>query len=167
MCDIVKLTLFTTFRPTIRIKRMSRALIALSFLLTASVGLCQSSGSSCWKTAMAQSEMSRCADLDLQEADAKLNDVYGRALQFMDKDLADARQQNDEEGARVENEAIANLKHAERAWVSYRDVQCKAAADYDAGSIAPLIPSKCLPTLTEHRIADLKSIYEGRGRKLD
>ena len=50
---------------------------------------------------MAQSEMSRCADLDLQEADAKLNDVYGRALQFMDKDLADARQQNDEEGARL------------------------------------------------------------------
>ena len=80
-------------------------------------------------------------------------------------DLADAR--DDEEQAKLENTAIANLKHAEKAWLSYRDVQCNAAADFDPGSIAPMIYSQCLKTLTEHRIADLKSIYEGRGRKLD
>ena len=116
---------------------------------------------------MAQSEMNRCADSDFREADAKLNRVYKKTLQFMVDDLAEARQQGDEEQAKEENTAIASLKQAERAWLLYRDVQCKAAADYDRGSIRPMIYSQCLKTVTEHRIADLKSIYGGRGRKLD
>ena len=84
----------------------------------------------------------------------------------MNDDLAVAQQQDDEKQAKLENAAIASLKDAERAWVSYRDVRCKAAADYDVGRVSPMICSRCLRTLTEHRIADLKSIYEGRGRKL-
>jgi hypothetical protein len=31
----------------------------------------------------------------------------------------------------------------------------------------PMIESQCLAALTEHRIADLKSVYEDGDRKLD
>lgn len=111
--------------------------------------------------------MDSCADLDFREADAKLNKAYNKELQFMKDDLVDAQRQGDEEQAKQENAAIANLKHAESAWLAYRDVQCKAAAEYDRGSVTPMIYSQCLTTLTDHRIADLRGIYEGRGRKLD
>jgi hypothetical protein len=33
--------------------------------------------------------------------------------------------------------------------------------------MAPMIYSQCLTTVTEHRTADLKSIYEDGDRKLD
>jgi uncharacterized protein YecT (DUF1311 family) len=67
-----------------------------------------------------------------------------------------------------EKTAIASLREAERTWISYRDIQCKAAAQqYEGGSAAPMIYSQCLTTLTEHRTADIKSIYEEGDRKLD
>jgi uncharacterized protein YecT (DUF1311 family) len=67
-----------------------------------------------------------------------------------------------------DQKAISTLKQVERAWISYRDLQCKAAVqDYEGGSIESAIKLDCLTTLTEHRIAEMKSIYENDGRKLD
>jgi uncharacterized protein YecT (DUF1311 family) len=67
-----------------------------------------------------------------------------------------------------EKAAVENLKQAERAWLGYRDIQCKAAGQqYEGGSMRPMIESQCLTALTEHRIADLKSVYEDEDRKLD
>jgi uncharacterized protein YecT (DUF1311 family) len=52
--------------------------------------------------------------------------------------------------------------------MSYRDIPCEAAAQqYEGGSVASMIYSQCLTTLTEHRRADLKSVYEDGDRKLD
>ena len=78
------------------------------------------------------------------------------------------RQQGDQRQLEYEKTAIESLKQAERAWLSYRDLQCRAAGQqYEGGSMRSMIQSQCLTTLTEHRIADLKSIYEDGDRKLE
>jgi uncharacterized protein YecT (DUF1311 family) len=56
---------------------------------------------------MAQSQTDRCADLDFQEADAKLSRTYKKELKFTNHDPADAQQRSDEEQAKVENAARA------------------------------------------------------------
>ena len=88
-------------------------------------------------------------------------------MEYMTDDLARARKRSDQEQIKYEETAIAGLKEAERAWMSYRDIQCKAAAQqYQGSSMAPMIYSQCLTTVTEHRTAELKSIYENGDRKL-
>lgn len=112
--------------------------------------------------------MDRCADFEYKNADAHLNRVYRKAIQYMTDDLERAQKLGDETQIRYEQTAIASLKEAERAWISYRDIQCKAAAQqYQGGSMAPMIYSQCLATVTKHRTADLKSVYEDGDHKLD
>ena len=112
--------------------------------------------------------MNDCATFEYRRTDALLSKVYGKALQYMADDLARAQKAGDQRQTKYERTAITSLKEAERAWLSYRDIQCKAAGQqYEGGSMSPMIYSQCLTTLTEHRIADLKSIYEDGDRKLD
>jgi uncharacterized protein YecT (DUF1311 family) len=122
----------------------------------------------CKEKPTTQRQMNDCAAFEYKQADEHLNKVYGKALQYMTGDLAQAQKQGDQKQIKYEETAIASLKEAQRAWISYRDIQCKAAAQqYEGGTMAPMIYSQCLTTLTEHRIADVKSIYEDDGRKLD
>ena len=112
--------------------------------------------------------MNDCAAFEYKQANAHLNKVYRKAVQYMTDDLARAQKQGDQKQTKYEETAIASLKEAERTWISYRDIQCKAAArQYEGGSMASMIYSQCLTTVTEHRTADLKSIYESGDRKLD
>ena len=63
----------------------------------------------------------------------------------MTDDLARAQKRGDERQIKYEETRIASLKEAERTWISYRDIQCKAAAQqYEGGSIAPMAYSQCL-----------------------
>ena len=122
----------------------------------------------CEEKPTSQRQMDDCAAFKYKQADAHLNKVYRKALQYMTDDLSRAQKQGDQKQVKYEETAIASLKEAERTWISYRDVQCKASAQqYEGGSMAPMIYSQCLTTLTEHRAADLKSIYEDGDRKLD
>ena len=122
----------------------------------------------CEEKPISQRQMDDCAAFQYKEADAHLNKVYQKAVQYMTDDLARAQKQGDQKQIKYEETAIASLREAERTWISYRDIQCKAAAQqYEGGSMAPMIYSQCLTTLTEHRTADLKSIYEDGDRKLD
>lgn len=115
-----------------------------------------------------QRQMDDCAAFEYKQADAHLNKVYRKAMGYMTDDLAAAQKRADARQLKYEEAAIASLKEAERTWLSYRDIQCKAAGQqYEGGSMAPMIYSQCLTTLTEHRIADLKSIYEDGDRKLE
>ncbi len=117
---------------------------------------------------ISQRQMEDCAASQYKEADAHLNKVYRKVVQYMTDDLAQAQRQSDKKQVKYEETAIASLREAERTWISYRDIQCRAAAQqYEGGSAAPMIYSHCLTTLTEHRTADLKSIYEEGDRKLD
>jgi uncharacterized protein YecT (DUF1311 family) len=122
----------------------------------------------CEEKPISQRQMDDCAAFEYKEADAHLNKVYRKAVQYMTDDLAGAQKQADQKQMKYEEAAIASLKEAERTWLSYRDIQCKAAAQqYEGGTMAPMIYSQCLTTVTEHRTADLKSIYEDGDRKLD
>jgi uncharacterized protein YecT (DUF1311 family) len=117
---------------------------------------------------MSQRQMDDCAAFEYEQADAHLDRVYGRAMHNMTADLARAQKAADQEQIKYEQAGIESLTEAERAWLSYRDVQCKAAGQqYQGGSMAPMVLSQCLKTLTDHRIADIKSIYEDGDRKLD
>ena len=112
--------------------------------------------------------MDDCAAFEYKQADAHLNKVYRKTMQYMTGDLVRAQEQNDQRQIKYEETAATSLEEAERTWLSYRDIQCKAAAQqYEGGSMAPMIYSQCLTKLTEHRIADLKGIYESGDRKLD
>ena len=122
----------------------------------------------CEEKPISQRQMDDCAAFEYKQADTQLNKVYRKAVQYMTGDLARAQKQGDQKQIQYEETAIASLKEAERTWVSYRDIQCKAAArQYQGGSMAPMIYSQCLTTVTEHRTADLKSVYEDSDRKLD
>lgn len=124
--------------------------------------------SPCEEKPISQSQMDDCAAFQYKQADARLNKVYRKAVQYMTDDLARAQKQGDQKQTEYEEMAIASLREAERTWISYRDIQCKAAAhQYEGGSMAPMIYSQCLTTVTVHRTADLKSIYEDGDRKLD
>jgi|SRR5580765_701625 len=122
----------------------------------------------CDEKPISQRQMDDCAAFEYKQADAHLNKVYRKAVQYMADDLARAQKRGDQKQIKYEETAIASLKEAERTWISYREIQCKAAAQqYEGGSMAPMIYSQCLTTVTEHRTADLKSIYEDGDRKLD
>ena len=122
----------------------------------------------CEEKPISQRQMDDCAAFEYKQADAHLNKVYRKAVQYMTDDLASAQKRGDQKQTKYEETAIASLKEAERVWISYRDIQCKAAAQqYEGGSMAPMIYSQCLTTLTDHRTTDLKSIYEDGDRKLD
>jgi uncharacterized protein YecT (DUF1311 family) len=122
----------------------------------------------CRQLEVSQRQMVDCAAFEYTQADTRLNKVYRKAMQYMTNDLARAQKAGDQTQIKYEQMGIESLKEAERAWLSYRDIQCKAAGQqYEGGSMSPMIYSQCLATLTEHRIADLKQVYEDGDRKLD
>lgn len=83
-------------------------------------------------------------------------------------DLAQAQKEGNQQWIKSTQIEIDSFRQIERVWLSYRDLQCKAAGQlYEGGSIRPMIESMCLTDLTEHRITDIKSIYENGDRKLD
>lgn len=86
----------------------------------------------------------------------------------MTNDQESAEKRSYQRQIQYEKTAVESLKQAERAWLTYRHLQCRAAGQqYEGGSMRLMIESQCLTTLTDHRIADLKSIYEDGDRKLD
>lgn len=122
----------------------------------------------CEEKPINQRQMDECAGFEYKQADEHLNKVYRKMVRYLTDDLARAQKQGDQNQVKYEETAIRSLKEAERAWISYRDIQCKAAAQqYEGGSMAPMIYAQCLTALTEHRTADLKSIYEDGDRRLD
>lgn len=98
--------------------------------------------------ASAQVELTYCAEQDWMEADADLNAAYKAAMALMKQIDADLPQ--DEQGA------AANLKAAQRAWISFRDAAC-AAEGYlmHGGSAEPMVIYGCRAGLTKVRAADL------------
>jgi uncharacterized protein YecT (DUF1311 family) len=53
------------------------------------------------------------------------------------------------------------LVEAQRAWIKYKETNCKSATDqYRGGSIQPLIYYSCLTELTEERTGKLKEYLQ-------
>jgi uncharacterized protein YecT (DUF1311 family) len=99
------------------------------------------------KNAVTQFDMNRCADKDYQAADKKLNDIYRMVM---------AEQGGDN----------AKLKAAQRAWIQFRDNECRFETDAsEGGSIYPMEYSICLTKLTTARTKQLNEFLAcGEGR---
>ena len=80
-----------------------------------------------------QMELNECAGMAYQKADKQLNQAY-RKLQ-----------------------RTPDLVAAQRAWITFRDAECKyQASGFDGGSIQPMVYANCLQSLTEDRIKQLE-----------
>ena len=92
-------------------------------------------------TAMDQRTMNDCADKSYEKSDAELNALYK---------LIKQRLKNDTDTTKL-------LVAAQRAWVSFRDAECKfSTLTVSGGSVYPMIYSGCVYRLTRNRIDDFK-----------
>jgi uncharacterized protein YecT (DUF1311 family) len=128
---------------------MNRLVLAAFLLLIPITALSQSKENPCWKTAMAQSEMNRCADEDAKEADTELNRVY--------QDLLSKNKTN--------VVATKKLRAAQRAWIAFRDAQLEAlypAQDKprEYGSVYPMCYAKVSTAMTKERTARLRRMLQ-------
>jgi uncharacterized protein YecT (DUF1311 family) len=89
--------------------------------------------------AMTQQDMNICADKDYRRADAELNRVYRKTIAGQDGHSRDL------------------LRASERAWIGFRDAQCRfESAENEGGTIYPLVYGGCLTALTMARTKQLK-----------
>lgn len=104
--------------------------------------------------ASTQMDLNICADEDYQAADKALNEQYNRARKAMI--AADASSGANGKGA--EKALLA----AQRAWLGYRDAECKVEGFlYEGGSMQPMIISGCMADLTRDRTKRLKALADG------
>ena len=100
----------------------------------------------CYEADQSQQAMNRCAGDAYQRADAALNAQWSKVLAIFGTDA----------------ESKTLLLDGQRAWLKYRDAQCKLAAlDSRGGSIWPLINSGCLAGLTRQRTKELSDLIAG------
>lgn len=94
-----------------------------------------------------QTEMNQATSAEYKKADKELNLVYGQLVKKMD-----ATQK-------------AGLIEVEKAWIKYRDLQCKFAAQkYEGGSIYSSIFDSAMTTMTKQRVEELKLLLEDYSR---
>lgn len=90
-----------------------------------------------------QATMNACAEKALKASDAELNAVYRTITHRLAGD-PDAEKQ---------------LVAAQRAWIAFRDAECKfTSSGTSGGSAYPMVYSMCLDGLTRARTADLKAL---------
>jgi uncharacterized protein YecT (DUF1311 family) len=88
-----------------------------------------------------QATMNQCAGQDYKAADKELNRVYQQIT---------GRLKNNSDGKKL-------LVSAQRAWIGFRDAQCKfSASGVAGGSVYPLIYSNCMTSVTKVRVEALK-----------
>lgn len=92
-----------------------------------------------------QLEINLCAGLEAYTADQRLNEVYKKVK---------AKIANDPQSTK-------ELIEAEKAWIKFRDSECRFAANrYRGGTIAPAIYSGCAKKLTTERIQHLEEYLQ-------
>lgn len=105
-----------------------------------------------------QPELTYCAHLDYEAADADLNAIWPdvvAAAKLRDEDVAEMAK---ERGVPTTLEA---LRTAQRAWIAWRDAQCEYESyDVFGGTAQPMVGSACLARLTQDRVAFFKSVLE-------
>ena len=125
--------------------------LLIVFLLASLPGLAQDSAQyrACNDKAKTQTEMNACASEEAARADAELNEVYRKVLAQAGK----------------QEEAVAKIKAAERAWIAYRDAYMDAMypaknkqAEY--GSIYPMEADLLRAKLTQRQVTALKELLQ-------
>ena len=92
----------------------------------------------CMSTATTQQAMNACAGQKLKASDQKLNSTYSALL------------------AKTSKEGGEQLRKAQRAWVAWRDEQCR----FDTmgtrdGSVNPMVFAQCVDDLTQQQTKHL------------
>src|SRR5713226_9298495 len=125
--------------------------LAIAFLIVSLPALAQDSAQyrACNDKAKTQTEMNACASSEAARNDAELNEVYRKLLSQ----------------ATSQQEAVAKIKAAERAWIAYRDAYMDAmypAKDKQAeyGSIYPMEADFLRAKLTRQQVAALKELLQ-------
>ena len=117
-------------------------------------------------TAHAQGNVKLKVARDADAADAALNEQYRATMAVMAKDDA-ARNADLKKGIEKPDgdpTYQAALLAAQRAWLAYRDTQCRLAGfEYRGGSAESLAGGQCLVTLTRARTAELRQIQQNLG----
>jgi uncharacterized protein YecT (DUF1311 family) len=101
-------------------------------------------------------EMNFCADKDYQAADKALNAAYAKALKYVrSRDIEPPYDAKSFENA---------LKTAQRAWVTYRDADCKdlVAQEWSGGTGTTSAILGCMTGKTLQRTKELKEIFTER-----
>jgi len=95
-----------------------------------------------------QNSMTRCAGLDYEKADKELN-------AFWHKFKAETEDSDKDTGKHEYTDA---LLASQRAWISFRDVECiRQGFEAHGGSLEPMIVNGCSARLTRERIKQLQS----------
>ena len=114
------------------------------FMLTSSPGR----ATDCSK-AQTQMALTECAGSAFEKSDAQLNKVYKEAM---------SRLKSSPDKAKL-------LKASEKAWISFRDAQCRfISSAVEGGSAQPMIQADCANDLTKARtkaLSDLLTCQEG------
>ncbi|CDM96336.1 lysozyme inhibitor LprI family protein [Limnospira fusiformis KN01] len=85
-------------------------------------------------------EMKKCADDDYRVADRKLNEVYQQLT------------------PKVQGEERQRLIAAQRAWIQFRDTNCRfESAEALGGTLEGLLFTNCLTKMTTNRTAELQA----------
>ena len=88
-----------------------------------------------------QATMNQCAGQEFKSTDKELNAVYQQITGRL-KDNPDRKKL---------------LVSAQRAWIGFRDTECKfSASGVAGGSVYPLIYSNCMTSMTKTRVEALK-----------
>lgn len=96
--------------------------------------------------AVTTAEMRSCANAHYQQADAELNRVYRQLV------------------AELSDNGRSQLKAAQQAWLIFRDKNAAfAATTVTDGTLAPLVETIELTTLTQQRIEQLKRYRKEQG----
>jgi uncharacterized protein YecT (DUF1311 family) len=108
-----------------------------------------------------QAGLNRCSAELFHQADAHLNALYRKITDSLQKDIDRAQTKNNADEIKHCETSLQMLKDAERAWVAYRDLHCKAVMQqYEGGSIAPMEYAQCMWRETDHRIEELRNAYQ-------
>ncbi|HEY2496656.1 MAG TPA: lysozyme inhibitor LprI family protein [Candidatus Angelobacter sp.] len=125
--------------------------LPLVFLLATFLAFAQDSAQyhACNAKTKTQMEMNACASEEAARADAELNAVYRKVLTQAGK----------------QEEVVAKIKAAERAWIAYRDAYMDAMypaknkqAEY--GSVYPMEADLLRAKLTQRQITALKELLQ-------
>jgi uncharacterized protein YecT (DUF1311 family) len=102
---------------------------------------------------LATNAQSGCLEKLANAADAKLNEVYRRAIRTIESSDPDHA-----------SEWKAELKKAQQAWIAFRDADCGALTAYEwsHGTGMGAATEHCILDKTEARIRELTSRYSGR-----
>jgi uncharacterized protein YecT (DUF1311 family) len=98
-------------------------------------------------------EINQCGQLTLKAKDKELNDAYRELL----KSLVATDRVDETDYATVKRQ----LTDAQRAWINYRDNDCKAKLKlHESGTIRGAVYLGCLAERTEQRTKELKQWAE-------